>query len=336
MKMTDYEKFQEMVKSRILDYMPENYQDAAATILHLRKENDRLQAGLVIRRAGEKTAMSMDLISYYTRFQSGFTEVTLLKRIAEDYLRGCQAMAEISITPEKVLDYGQIKDRIQVQLVSREMNRERLQDCPHKLIDGTDLATMFCIKFYDKEGQEYGSASVTANHLELWDVTVDQLYETALKNTMEQMPAVIVSMDGLLDGTEEPRPPEEVVCEDGRMYILGNGGDNGGAAVILYPGVLRALAENSGFNFYVQPASTREVMLIADNGEVSPKELQYILMLANRGEIPPQEVLSDQVYYYDGKEQKISLVTMPEETREILREINAIQYGSFPEYDQER
>jgi len=135
---------------------------------------------------------------------------------------------------------------------------------------------------------------------------------------------------------EEPRPPEEFVCEDGRMYILGNGRENGGAAVILYPGVLRALAENSGCSFYIQPTSTREVMLIADNGEVSPKELQYTLMLANREGILPQEVLSDQVYYYDGKEQKISLVTIPEETRDILREINAIRYGSFPEYDQER
>ncbi len=334
--MTDYEKFQKMVKSRILDYMPENYQDAAATILHLRKENDRLQASLVIRRAGERTGMSMDLLSYYVRFQCGFTEETLLKRIAEDYLRGCQALAEISITPETVLDYGLIKDRIQVRLVSREMNRERLQEGPHKLIDGTDLAAMFCVKFFDKKGQEYGSASVTAKHLELWDVTVDQLYETALKNTMEQMPAVIVSMDGLLDGTEEPRSPEEFVCEDGRMYILGNGRENGGAAVILYPGVLRALAENSGCSFYIQPTSTREVMLIADNGKVSPKELQYTLMLANREGILPQEVLSDQVYYYDGKEQKISLVTIPEETRDILREINAIRYGSFPEYDQER
>lgn len=334
--MTDYEKFQKMVKSRILDYMPENYQDAEATILHLRKENDRLQASLVIRRAGERTGMSMDLLSYYVRFQCGFTEETLLKRIAEDYLRGCQALAEISITPETVLDYGLIKDRIQVQLVSREMNRERLQECPHKLIDGTDLAAMLCVKFFDKKGQEYGSAPVTAKHLELWDVTVDQLYETALKNTMEQMPAVIVSMDGLLDGTEEPRPPEKFVCEDGRMYILGNGRENGGAAVILYPGVLRALAENSGCSFYIQPTSTREVMLIADNGKVSPKELQYTLMLANREGILPQEVLSDQVYYYDGKEQKISLVTMPEETRDILREINAIRYGSFPEYDQER
>lgn len=334
--MTDYEKFQKMVKSRILDYMPENYQDAAATILHLRKENDRLQASLVIRRAGERTGMSMDLLSYYVRFQCGFTEETLLKRIAEDYLRGCQALAEISITPETVLDYGLIKDRIQVRLVSREMNRERLQEGPHKLIDGTDLAAMFCVKFFDKKGQEYGSASVTAKHLELWDVTVDQLYETALKNTMEQMPAVIVSMDGLLDGTEEPRSPEEFVCKDGRMYILGNGRENGGAAVILYPGVLRALAENSGCSFYIQPTSTREVMLIADNGKVSPKELQYTLMLANREGILPQEVLSDQVYYYDGKEQKISLVTIPEETRDILREINAIRYGSFPEYDQER
>ena len=80
--MTDYEKFQKMVKSRILDYMPENYQDAAATILHLRKENDRLQASLVIRRAGERTGMSMDLLSYYVRFQCGFTEETLQKRIA--------------------------------------------------------------------------------------------------------------------------------------------------------------------------------------------------------------------------------------------------------------
>lgn len=332
MGMTGYEKFQEMVKSRILDFMPEEYKNAAVTILHLRKENDRLQAGLVILGDGEKTAMSMDLASYYTKLQDGFSETALLKRIAENYLKGSRARAKVSITSETVQYYGKIKDRIQVQLVSREMNRERLKDCPHKVIEGTDLVAMFCMKFYD-QGREYGSAPVTRKHLELWDVTVDNLYKTALKNTIEHMPAVIVSMDGLLDGTEEPRPPEEVVCEDRRMYILGNGGDNGGAAVILYPGVLRALAKNSGSSFYIQPSSTREVMLIADDGKVSPKELQYMLMLANRGGMPQQEVLSDQVYYYDGKEQKISLATTPEVTREILRELNAIRYGAFPEYD---
>lgn len=335
MGMAGYEEFQEMVKSRILDYMPKKYKGAAVTILHLRKENDRLQAGLVIRRDGEETAMSMDLASYYTKFEDGFSETVLLKRIAENYLEGCQAMAKIPVTPETVLDYGKIKDRIQIQLVSREMNQERLRDCPHKEIEGTDLAVMFCMKFYDM-GREYGSAPVTRKHMELWGVTVENLYETALKNTMEQLPAMIISMDGLLDGSEEPRPPEQVICENGRLYILGNGGDNGGAAVILYPGVLQALAEKSGFSFYIQPNSTREVMLMVDDGEASPKELQYMLMLSNRGGISRQEILSDQIYYYDGKERKISLATTPEETREILRELNAIRYGPFPEYDQAR
>ncbi len=333
--MTEYEKFQEMVKGRILDFMPEEYQRAEVSVILLRKENDRRQAGLVIRREGEGKAMSMDLASYYTIFQEGFSEKAVLRRIAENYLKSSRILSTIPITAETVRDYGAVKDKIQVQLVNKEMNRERLRNCPYKEIEGTDLAAVFCMKFYAM-GQECGSTLVTRQLMELWCITVDNLYDTALKNTMLQAPAEIISMNGMLDGTEEKKSPEEVFCENGQMYILGSSGYRNGAAVILYPGILQALAESSGSNFYILPSSTREVILQNDDGETAPEELQYMIMKSNRMEIPQQEILSDQIYYYDGKEQKISQVTTPEETREILRELNAIQYGPFPEYDLER
>ncbi len=47
------------------------------------------------------------------------------------------------------------------------------------------------------------------------------------------------------------------------------------------------------------------------------KELQSIVMDINQREVLPQEVLSNQVYFYNGKEQKISLALSPEETREL-------------------
>lgn len=335
MGMTGYEKFQEMVKDKILEYMPKEYQNAAVTIMLLRKENDRLQAGLIIKRDGEETAMSMDLASYYTEFRDGFSETAVLKRMAERYLSASRTVSKLPITSETVRDYGMVKDKIQVQLVNREMNRERLRNCPYREIEGTDLAAVFCMKFYAM-GRECGSALVTGRLMELWGVTAENLYDTALKNTMAQAPAEIISMSGLVDGTEEPKPPEEVSCGNGQMYVLDNGGNSDGAAVILYPGVLQALAENSGSSFYILPNSTREVILINDDGVVSLTELQYMLMESNRGAIPQQEILSDQIYYYDGKEQKISQATTPEETREALRELNAIQYGSLPEYDMER
>lgn len=335
MGMTGYNKFQEMVKSKILEYMPEEYQNAVVTIMLLRKENDRLQTGLVIKRDGEETAMSMDLVSYYTECRDGFSEKEVLKRIAERYLEASRAMSKLPITSETVRDYDTVKEKIQVQLVNKEMNRERLRNCPCKEIEGTDLAAVFCMKFYSI-GRECGSALVTERLMELWGVTAENLYNTALENTMEQAPAEIISMSGLVDGTEEPKPPEEVSCENEQMYVLDSGGNSDGAAVILYPGVLQALAENSGSNFYIMPNSTREVILINDDGVVSPRELQYMIMESNREEIPQQEILSDQIYYYDGKEQKISLATSPEETMETLRELNAIQYGAFPGYDMER
>ncbi len=56
-----------------------------------------------------------------------------------------------------------------------------------------------------------------------------------------------------------------------------------------------------------------------------------MVMDINQNEVEPQEVLSNQVFFYDGKEQKISLATSPEETKELAgnMEMASAGYGGM-------
>ena len=59
------------------------------------------------------------------------------------------------------------------------------------------------------------------------------------------------------------------------------------------------------------------------------EELQSMVMEINQREVLPQEVLSNQVYFYDGKEQKLSMATSPEAAMKLSgnREMDSAGYG---------
>ena len=86
---------------------------------------------------------------------------------------------------------------------------------------------------------------------------------------------------------------------------------------MLYPGLLQSIAEATRSSFYILPSSIHEVLLIKEDNSMDARELQSMVMDINQSEVAPHEVLSNQVYFYDGKEQKISLALSTEETKEL-------------------
>lgn len=226
---------------------------------------------------------------------------------------------------DAIRDFDVIKGNIKVYLANKEAIWENHQDCPKKEVEGTDLLAVFRIML----GQS--SILVRNRTMAMWDIELESLYETALKNTMEQTPARVISLDDMIDyGPEKSKRPEEVSYENGKTYILGNSGTVGGAAAMLYPGVLQTIAENSSSNLFIVPSSINEVLVISDDGKADSQSLQYMLMEANMGMVPRKEVLSDQVYYYDREERKISTATTPEGTREQQLAMDAICQISYP------
>ena len=229
-----------------------------------------------------------------------------------------------------IRDFDVIKGNIKVYLANKEAIWENHQDCPKKEVEGTDLLAVFRIMLFVKD---VGQSSILVRNrtMAMWDIELESLYETALKNTMEQTPARVISLDDMIDyGPEKSKRPEEVSYENGKTYILGNSGTVGGAAAMLYPGVLQTIAENSSSNLFIVPSSINEVLVISDDGKADSQRLQYMLMEANMGMVPRKEVLSDQVYYYDREERRISTATTPEGTREQQLAMDAICQISYP------
>ena len=229
-----------------------------------------------------------------------------------------------------IRDFDVIKGNIKVYLANKEAIWENHQDCPKKEVEGTDLLAVFRIMLFVKD---VGQSSILVRNrtMAMWDIELESLYETALKNTMEQTPARVISLDDMIDyGPEKSKRPEEVSYENGKTYILGNSGTVGGAAAMLYPGVLQTIAENSSSNLFIVPSSINEVLVISDDGKADSQSLQYMLMEANMGMVPRKEVLSDQVYYYDREVRRISTATTPEGTREQQLAMDAICQISYP------
>ncbi len=331
--MTEYEKFQEKVKDGILAFMPDEYRDASTSIFHVSKNNGQSQAGVVIKREGQDVTPTIYLEPYYTEVAGGRSEQSVLKEIAEEYVRAQAEGLQMTALADSIKDYDLIRDKIRVQLVNKETNQERLKDCPNKEIQGTDLVAVFRVQLYECE-REGASILVTDAMMRRWDTNLESLYKTALKNTVSQAPAQIYRMESMLLGEEDSVAPEDMFREKQEIYILTNPQKMNGASVLLYPGFLQTIAESSHSDFFILPSSLHEVLLIKREHGSDARELQRMVMEINRNVVDAKEVLSDLVYYYDGRKQSLSMAVSPAETEALIKDMEMIA-GGYEEMEEE-
>lgn len=332
--MTGFEKFQEMVKDRILGFMPEEYSGASVDISHVKKNNGQEMAGLCIKKEGQEVAARIYLEKYYATFPEWASDRAILKAVAKDYMAAEAGQAWLESLAASVKDFDLVSENIQVQVVNKEKNRESLAGYPKKEVEGTDLVAVFCILFHGPEGA-CASALVTDALMDRWDISQESLYAMALENTIAKAPAQIRIMESMFSDDGETVDPKEAFQED-ELYALTNAQRENGAAVLLYPGFLQSIAEGSGSSFCILPSSIHELLIMKVRDAAEASRFQGMVMEINRDHVSPQEVLSDQVFYYDRKEQKLSQATTPEGTRETLREISASQQGFYSDYALDR
>ena len=313
--MEDFEVFAENVKNQILEFLPEEYQSASAEMKQVFKNNNERRLGISIQKEGWEIAPILYLEEYYQMLQEGNSETEVLQRIATDF--------------------ESAKEQLWLKLVGKESNQRKLERCVYKEVEGTDLVATFQLRVRIP-GLEEGNISVDKRIMEKWGCDVDSLYESVLANMVCQMPAQVSEIDSVLTGDEGGGKPEEVSCQEKKLYVLRNTEESHGAATLLYPGVLQALAENSGADLFILPSSIHEVLVMKADGEINAGELQYMVMDINRHMVEPEEVLSDQVYRYDRESQSLSMATTREETEKLLRGFTALEAQEISDMEQEQ
>ena len=217
------------------------------------------------------------------------------------------------VNPRYFLNYEDVEKRIAYKLVNTLRNRELLEDVPH--IEFLDLSIVFQIVL---TGESEGTASLLIHsaHIKLWGVTVDNLFEAAAKNTPKIMGCELKSMDDVICEILQGESAESFdrdaakaeLADSVPLYVLSNRYKVEGAACVLYPMLLQEIYRNLNSSFYIIPSSIHELLIMPTDSGNTDEELRAMIKDVNDTQVKSDEILSYSLYYYDGDENRLSVV----------------------------
>ena len=227
------------------------------------------------------------------------------------------------------MDYECVKARIMCKLISFEKNTELLKEVPHKRY--LDLAVVFyCMLIHDEIGS--GTILIHQNHLEMWGVTVDDLYQAAECNTRKLLGYQIRGLEEMMremlvanlknelcqcgdENTECPSDEDlsEFVLDLTReaeqeripMYVLSNKKQINGASCMLFSDVLSDFADQVKLDFFIIPSSIHELILVPTGEQNEHSKFTQMVREVNATQLETEEILADHVYYYSREKNEI-------------------------------
>lgn len=291
----EFMEFAEELKAKVEGILEKGFN---VTIHEVTKNNDNTRTGISIMAKDTNIAPTIYLEEFYEEYSNGRN----IDEIVNDVLRiySANRVPEGLGDVKRFTEYEWVKERLIFQLVNSERNKERLSNLPHRKI--MDLELVYRVVM-GKEMNSLQTVMVTNNHLDLWKVTEEELYEVAKQNTPKIMEARIGTMGNIM---RELGVPDSDI-DDVPMYIITNEDRINGATVMLYHDKLKQLADRLDSDLYILPSSVHEVIAVpAEIGEAVA--FAQMVREINRVEVSPEEVLSDSLYKFERAVGEISIV----------------------------
>ena len=268
------------------------------------KNNGIILNGLTVMGENCNISPTIYLNEFYEAYENGIMTLGgVVDEVMDTYDRN---KVNQSVDMNRFMKYELVKDKIIYKLVHAEKNSELLADVPH--IRLYDLAIVFQCLVAE---EAIGNATVLIHnaHLKLWRIDEKELYKDAIANTPYLLPYEITAMQEIIRQLLEL--DEDLPIEEGRlpMYVLSNKTRIFGAACILYPNVLKDFANKLESDLYILPSSVHEVILLPASEVENANELEDMVCDINETQLKPEEVLSNSIYYYSRKEDKLCMVS---------------------------
>lgn len=188
--------------------------------------------------------------------------------------------------PEVVIDdLNDFKSRAILTLINTEKNQNMLSYVPHRAY--YEFSIVYRIIVHEDE-EATTSRIVTNEMLEKAGYTEEELYKFAYENTRKDVN--ISKMFG--------------------MYVLTTKRGMYGAASILFPEMIKEIADHYGCDLYLIPSSTCEWMAVpvrTISGSGGAAEVNEMIREANSVAVEEEEILGERCYYYDYKTGEIRL-----------------------------
>lgn len=285
-------KYQEFIEN-IKDYVTTQVSTShRVTIQPVVKNNGTELDGLIIIDPILNISPTIYLNPYYHRYLNGVPIEDIYEDILTTYHENLPS-EDFDISSFR--DFSKASEKIIIKLVNREKNSDLLEDVPY--VPFYDLAMIFVVAVSDFM-DEFATILIHNEHLTMWDITVDELYQIAITNTPALLPYRFKPMKDVLDTLSESPVsfPENL-----DMSLLTNKIKIHGATCMVYPGLLKHIAEGLDDNLIIIPSSIHEVLIIpykSSLDEYTLSDYNDMVLEVNETQLMDDEILSDHVYFY--------------------------------------
>ena len=290
---------------RVMNFMEISdigYGDVTVIISDIRKVNGHYESMSVVPE-GEIMGVNFNLEEKFAKYEHSGDYDGVLRSTASFIADG------FDLTPKAempaLFNYETMKDKLSVEVISAEINKELLTDIPHDRIE--DLAAVYRFALNSGEMGKGMAASIliTNRMIDMMGITHEQLKNDALRNAPKIRPAVITGMSELMKDMMGKEAYERAYGKDDadeKMFVATVPGKDSGAGILAYQDFMDKAAARVGSDFFILPSSIHEILLVKDTGDRMADELRNMVKHINKTELRPEEILSDNVYHYDSKE----------------------------------
>lgn len=257
------------------------------------KNNGIVYDGLIILDPILNISPTIYLNPYYHRYLNGVSMEDIYDDILKTYHEN---LPKKDFDVSLFKDFQKAKPRITFKLVNKEKNKEILKDIPHVAFQ--DLVLIFVCTITDFM-DDYATILIHNQHMSLWNATTEELYAIAMENTPTLLPYRFENLENVLEHLENYSCP---VFPGLNMYILTNHLKIYGSTCIIYPRLLKRIADFLEDNLIIIPSSIHEVLIIPEHSakpEYTMEDFRMMIAEINETELTDDEVLSDHAYLFE-------------------------------------
>lgn len=263
------------------------------------KNNGVVHNALTIREEGCNVSPSIYIDDFFNMYESGesFNSITeMVVRLYRDSRLG------MDFDVDFFRSFDEVAEHLTFKLAMAQQNRDRLRNVPVKEFE--DLV-MIPICVLSIKGNEQGSIMITENHLDMWEISATELWDSIMENSARSFPVSVKCINEYI-GMNMFDSPEFLE----NIYVVSTESGYHGAGAVLYPGVLEELADKAESDLFVIPASVHEMIVFPSVGcEIPPTYIRDMIREVNSTVVSREEVLSQSLYYYSEETRKLGIWT---------------------------
>lgn len=266
------------------------------TVQKVNKNNGLVLDGLTILAEGVNVSPTIYLNGFFEEYLSDGA-VAVAKRILAIYEAN---KPKESVDISFFMDREKVSPRIKMKLINYEKNTELLEEVPY--IRFLDLAIVFMVVLKSNCDNGFASILIYNHHLNFWNMDAEDLFKLAMGNTANDFE--VIPMSSIINAIMDEELAGVIMDNaEIEMSILTNHSRLQGAAGMLHKEIIKQyMKETKADKVWIIPSSIHETLLIPCDLMPDMEYVKGMVKEVNATQVQPEEILSDNVYVYDGNE----------------------------------